>query len=84
MCKLDLKDTHFSVPLDQNSRKFLKCQWKGTLYEFMCLCFGLDPAPRVFKKLLNIPISFQRKINIRLLIYLGDMLILSHRKREAH
>ena len=79
MCKLDLKDTHFSVPLDQNSRKFLKCQWKGTLYEFMCLL-----APRVFKKLLNIPISFQRKINIRLIIYLGDMLILSHRKREAH
>ena len=80
MCKLDLKDAYFSVPLDQNSTKFLKSQWKGTLYEFRCVCFGLGPAQKVFKKLLNIPISFQRKINIRLIIYLGDMLILSHRK----
>ena len=85
MCKLNLKDAYFSVPLDRNSRKFARFQWKGTLYEFMCLCFGLGPAPRVFTKLLKIAISLLRKINIRdiLIIYLGDMLILSHTIREA-
>ena len=57
MCKLNLKDEYFSVPLDQNSRKFVRFQWKETLYEFMCLCFGLGPALRVFTKLLKIPIS---------------------------
>ena len=70
MCKLDLKDAYFSVPLDQNSRKFVRFQWKGTLYEFMCLCFGLGPAPRVFTKLLKIPISLLRKINIRVIKYI--------------
>ena len=37
--------------------------WKGsvTVYEFMCLCFGLGPIPRMFTKLLNIPISLLRK-----------------------
>ena len=83
MCKLNLKDAYFSVPLDRNSRKFARFQWKGTLYEFMCLCFGLGPAPRVFTKLLKIAISLLRKINIRVIIYLGDMLILSHTIREA-
>ena len=57
MCKLNLKDEYFRVPLDQNSRKFVRFQWKETLYEFMCLCFGLGPALRVFTKLLKIPIS---------------------------
>ena len=32
----------------------------------------------------RIPISLQRKINIRVIIYLDDMLILSHTIREAH
>ena len=84
MCKLDLKDAYFSNPLDRNSRKFVRFQWNGTLYEFVCLCFGLGLAPRVFTKLLKIPISFLRKINIRVIIYLDDMLILSHTIREAH
>ena len=84
MFKLDLKDAYFSVPLDRNSRKFLRFQRNGTLYEFICLCFGLGPAPRVFTKLLKIPISLLRKINIRVIIYLDDMLILSHTIREAH
>ena len=73
MCKLDLKDAYFSV-----ERKFVRFQWKGTLYEFMCLCFELFPAPRVFKKLLKIVISLLRKINIRGIIYLDGMLILSN------
>ena len=50
----------------------------------MCSCFGLDPAPRVFSKLLKIPVCLLRKINIRVIIYLDDMLILSYTIREAH
>ena len=50
----------------------------------MCPCFGLDPAPRVFSKLLKIPVCLLRKINIRVIIYLDDMLILSYTIREAH
>ena len=34
MCNLDLKGAYFSVPSDQNLRKFLRFLWKGTLYEF--------------------------------------------------
>ena len=84
MCQLDLKSAYWSVPLDRNSTKFVRFRKKETLYEFMCLCFGLGPAPRVFTKLLKIPISLMRKINIRVIIYLENMLILSHTVREAY
>ena len=84
MCKLDLKDAYFSLPLEWNLRKFVRFQWKGTLYEFMCPCFGLHPAPSVFTKLLKISVSLLKKINIRVITYFDDMLILSYTIREAH
>ena len=54
----------------------IRFQWKGNLYEFLCLCFGLGPAPRIFTKLLKIPTSLLRRKNIRLIIYLDDILIM--------
>ena len=84
MCKLDLKDAYFNVPLDRNSRKFIRFQSKGALYKFICLYFGLGPAPRMFTKLLKIPDSLLKKINVRVIIYLDDMMILSPTIPEAH
>ena len=45
MCKLDLKDTYLCVPHSQNNRKRVMFRWKVTLYQCLCLCFGLAPAP---------------------------------------
>ena len=39
MCKIDLKDAYFVVPLSKNSQKYVRFQWKGLLYECLCLCF---------------------------------------------
>ena len=49
MCKIDLKDAYFTVPLDK-CRHLVRFLWEGNLYEFLYLCFGLKPAPRVFTK----------------------------------
>ena len=46
VCKIDLKDAYFSVPLYQDSQKYVRFQWRDKLYQFLCLCFGLGPAPR--------------------------------------
>ena len=43
MCKLDIKDTYFSVPLHQSSKKYVKFLWSRSLYEFLCL-FWLRPS----------------------------------------
>ena len=50
----------------------------GKLYEFLCLCFGLGPAPKIFTKLLKIPVSVLRCLNILIIIYLDDMLLIGH------
>lgn len=57
MCKIDLKGAYFNVPLNPQSRHLIRFLWKGNLYKFLCLCFGLGPAPRIFTKLLKDPIS---------------------------
>ena len=76
MVKIDLKDAYFSVPLAKSSRKYVRFPWEGNLYEFLCLTFGLGPGPRLFTKLLKIPIGFLRKLKIRLIIYIDDILIM--------
>ncbi|KZR95900.1 Uncharacterized protein APZ42_010055, partial [Daphnia magna] len=49
----------------------------GSLYEYLCLAFGLCSAPRVFTKLLKPVVVFLRGRGIRLIIYLDDLLILN-------
>ena len=83
MCKLELKDVYFSVPLEKNSRQFVRFRSSGNLYEFLCLCFALGPAPRIFTKLLKVPMTISRKINIKIIIYLDDMLLIGHSLEET-
>ena len=74
--KIDLKEAYFSVPLNKNSQNFVRFQWSGNMYEFLCLCFGIGPAPRIFTKLLKVPIDLLRWVNIRIIIYLDHMLLM--------
>lgn len=53
MSSVDLKDAYFSVPVAQPHQKLLRFEWKGKIYEYQCLPFGLSSAPRVFTKLLK-------------------------------
>ena len=76
MVKIDCKYAYFSILLHPEC-KYVRFQWKGNLYQFLCLCFGLGTAPRIFTKLFKIPISILRRINIRLIIYLEDILIMT-------
>ena len=64
MCKIDLKYVYFAISLSVKSRRYVRFQWKGLLYEFCCLCFGLSPAPLVFTKLLKVPISLSLSLSL--------------------
>ena len=44
--------------------------------EFFFLWFGFSPAPLVFAKLLKVPISLLRKLNVRIKIYLDNILLI--------
>ena len=58
--------------------------WSGKLYEFLYLCFGLGPAPTNFTKLLKIPVSVLRRLNILIINYLDDMLLIAHTVEERN
>ena len=64
MVKIVLKEAYFSIPMHPETQKYVKFQWKGNLYQFLCLCFVLGPAPRIFTKLLKVLMSIQPRINI--------------------
>lgn len=51
--------------------------WRGTLYQYVCVPFGLGPAPRVFTKVLKPVVAFLRSQGIRMVIYLDDMLFMN-------
>ena len=76
MVKIDLKDAYFTVPLSQNSLKYVRFSWQGSLYEFLCMMFGLGPAPRIFTKIMKVPMSLLRRLKIRIVIYMDDMLLM--------
>jgi len=78
MMKLDLKD--YAVPIHPESRKYLRFQFKGTIYEFRCLPFGLSLAPRVFTRILCPIVAKLRSEGIRTVIYLDDLLLIHHQK----
>ena len=77
MCKIDLNDTYFEIALSVKSKKYIRFQRKSLLCKSCCFCFGLSPAPLVFTKLLKDFISFLKKLNVRIIIYLDDMLLMA-------
>ena len=82
LIKIDLKDAYFGIPLDKSPRKYIRFHWEGNLYEFFCLCFGLGPVPPIFTKLLKIRIVLLRRIDVRIIIFLDDMLVMAQTLEE--
>jgi hypothetical protein len=77
LAKIDLTDAYLTVPMHQSHHRFLQFTWKGKIYQFTCLPFGLSSAPRIFTKLLKPVLAFLRKKGIRLVIFLDDILIMN-------
>lgn len=74
LCTLDLKDAYFLVKVGPGSRKFLRFKFKGQIFEFQCLPFGLCTSPYVFTKLLKPVLNFLRERGWLSTAYLDDTL----------
>jgi hypothetical protein len=68
MAKLDLSDAYLTVPVCNAHQPFLRFRWKGIAYQFLCLPFGLAPAPRVFTKILKPVMAALRSRGVRVII----------------
>lgn len=74
MSKIDLEDAYFTVPVHASSRKFLRFVFRGQLYQFVCLPFGLSISPFIFTKLLKPVVTYLRSQGCLLVVYLDDFL----------
>jgi len=76
LASIDLKDAYFHVPINEDSKKLLRFEWDGILYEFNCLPFGLSTAPRIFTKLMKPVFHYLRNTGLSSVNYLDDFLLL--------
>ncbi|XP_072384478.1 uncharacterized protein [Diabrotica undecimpunctata] len=83
MSKIDLKDAYHLIPVQKSHRKYLRFIFKGTLYEYNCLPFGLSCAPRIFTKILKPIVGILREKGVLLTVYLDDFLILGKSYKEC-
>ena len=67
-------DTYLLVPIARQHKKFLRL---GTIFEFICLPFGLCSAPKIFMKVLRPVMACLHFQGLRTVIYLDDILILA-------
>ena len=72
---IDLKDSYLTIPINPDHYKYMRFQWNSTLFEFICLPFGLCSVPRVLAEVLKPFVGSIRNKGIRLVIYLDDMAI---------
>ena len=72
----DCSDAYFANQLDEREVKYTRFRWRGTIYEFLCIRFGLGPSARIFTKKIMVVIRFLKKVfNILLVTYIDYLLI---------
>lgn len=60
----------------QTPSKHVRFSAKGNLDEYIWPYFGLGPVPNIFTNLLEILVALWQRINIRLIIYLDDIIVM--------
>ena len=75
MCSIDLTDAFFSIPLHDESRKFVTFEFDGHRYSFNVLPFGMNSSPRIFSKVLRLGIIHLRSLNIKVTQYYDDIFL---------
>lgn len=83
LCKIDLEDAYFAIPIHPEHQKLLCSEFQNVTYQFKCLPFGLTSAPRVLTKLLKPLVAFVRRLGLRICIYIDDLLILNSQREGA-
>src|SRR5206468_3477810 len=64
------------IPVHCNDRKYLKFRWNTILYQYTCVPFGLNVAPRLYTKLMKPILANLRTRGFVSVSYLDDCLCL--------
>lgn len=83
MSKLDLKDAYLLIPIRKQDRRYLRFYFQDMVFQYNCLCFGINFAPMLFTKLIK-PIMYVLRSKGHLsVVYLDDFLLLGHSYKDC-
>ncbi|KAM9962824.1 hypothetical protein ACTFIR_005741 [Dictyostelium discoideum] len=83
MVKLDIKKAYLHVLVDPQYRDLFRFVWKGSHYRWKTMPFGLSTTPRIFTMLLRHVLRMLRYINVSVIAYLDNLLIVGSTKEEC-
>ncbi|KAM9954732.1 hypothetical protein ACTFIW_003332 [Dictyostelium discoideum] len=83
MVKLEIKKAYLHVLVDPQYRDLFRFVWKGSHYCWKTMPFGLSTDPRIFTMLLRPVLRMLRDINVSVIAYLDDLLIVGSTKEEC-
>ncbi len=72
MCSVDLSDIYYSLPIHIDSCQKLYFKVDNTLFHFTCLPNGYHNAPRLFTKILKVPLATLYTEGTNVIMYLDD------------
>ena len=72
---IDFKGTYFHIPINSQSRKYMRFQIQNKIYQFKALLFGLSTAPVEFTVVAKEVKFLALKQGIRIYQYLDDWLV---------
>lgn len=72
---IDLQDAYLHVPIHQKYRRLLRFVYKGKVYQFNVLPFGLATAPLVFTTLMKPVLAFCHRRGCLLSAFLDDWIL---------
>ena len=78
-----MTDAYLHITVCEQHHKYLQFRWRGKVYRYRCLPFGLTSAPRVFTKMIRPFAAYLRSRGVRMVIYLDDILILAKSYAES-
>ena len=83
---IDFKDAYFHIPINEQSRKYLRFHIQGTTYKFKALPFGFSIAPMKFTVVAKEVKLLAMQQGIRIHQYLDDWLVRarSHKTSLQH
>ena len=80
---IDLKDAYLHIPIAPAFQRFLAFSYKGVLYKFTALPFGLSTSPRVFTRVAGAVVAELRRRGVTLFVYIDDWLILGNTESQC-